>query len=540
MRPRLVTKFTLVTSAALLLVMVVFSWVNVRSLKAVFLQEAIKDVDNLSETIIRTTYYQMLENDRQRVYQMIREVGAQKGVEHIRLLNRDGMIIFSTEAKEIGTTLDKKAESCTGCHSGRKGQLPTSSMSRSRVFKDRRGRDVLSIARGIYGDRNCFTAACHFHSPRARLLGVLDVTVSLQGMMERMSTYRNGIVLFTVSLLSLLFLSLAVLIRRFIHRPVAKLVEHTRRLARGDLESRIQISSHDELGALAASFNRMALNLKKARDELRQWAATLESRVEERTEEIRKMQSELIQSEKLAALGELSSGIAHEINNPLTGILMFASLLLEDPRLDPALGKDLNTIVGETRRCAEIVHGLLDFSRKSVPRKMPASLNALLDKTLALVEHSAFFLNVQVRRRYDPALPALCLDPNQMEQVFMNIILNAAQAMPEGGLLTIETGVRELGPWGYARIGDNGCGIAPEHLEKIFDPFFSTKGTAGTGLGLAVSYGIVENHGGQIEVASRQGQGEGGGTVFTILLPLREEAEEEADEGSVAGPPAPR
>jgi two-component system NtrC family sensor kinase len=530
MRLRLLTKFTLVTSGALLLAMVVFSWVNVRSLKAVFLEEAIKDVDNLSETIIQTTYYQMLEDDRKRVYQMIREVGNQKGVEHIRLINKDGIIIFSTEKTEIGTVLDKKAEACNMCHGGKKPLLQASSMSRSRVFRDRKGKEVLGIAKGIYSDPSCLVAACHFHPPEAKLLGVLDVIVSLEDMNGRMTNHRNGIVVLTFSLLSILLLSLTALTQRFIHRPVEQLLDHTRKLAQGDLESRIEPSSGDELGELAASFNVMALNLKKAHDELREWAATLEIRVEERTEEIRKMQSELLQSEKLAALGEMSAGIAHEINNPLTGILMFASLLLDDPRLDPGLKKDLTTILGETRRCAEIVRGLLEFSRKSMPRKSLASVNTLLDKTLALVEHQAFFFNIEVLRNYDPSLPQILLDPNQIEQVLMNIILNAAQAMPEGGTLAIETGTREPGHWVCIRIGDNGCGISPEHLEKIFDPFFSTKGAQGTGLGLSVSYGIIENHGGQIEVESSQGVARG--TVFTILLPLEHGKEVQLREGN--------
>ncbi len=515
MRLRLLTKFILVTSCALLLAMVVFSWVNVRSLKAVFLQEAVKDVDNLSETIIQTTYYQMLENDRKRAYQMIKEVGTQKGIEHIRLINKDGIIIFSTDRPEIGTALDKKAEACNMCHSGKKTLLQASSMNRSRLFKDRQGKEVLGIARGIYSHPSCLAAACHFHPPQTKLLGVLDVIVSLEDLNTRMAHYRNGIALLTVSLLAILLLSLTALTRRFIHRPVEQLLEHTRKLAQGDLESRIETSSGDELGELSTSFNDMALNLKKAQNELRQWGATLEMRVEERTEEIRKMQSELLQSEKLAALGEMSAGIAHEINNPLTGILMFASLLLEDPRLEPELKKDLATILRETRRCAEIVRGLLEFSRKAVPCKSLQSINFLLDKTLSLVEHQAFFLNIKVERKYHAILPDLLIDPNQLEQVFMNVILNAAQAMPQGGTLTIETGTQQKGTWVYARIGDTGYGIVPDYLEKIFDPFFTTKGALGTGLGLSVSYGIVENHGGQIEVESRVGEG----TSFTIKLP---------------------
>ncbi|HKK01138.1 MAG TPA: ATP-binding protein [Desulfuromonadales bacterium] len=527
---RLLTKFTLVTSGALLLAMLFFSWNNVRSLKNFFLEEEIKNVDNLSETIIQTTHYQMLENDRKRVYQMIQEVGTQKGVEYIRLVNKDGFVIFSTDRAEIGTLLDKKADACNMCHGRGKPLLKASSMSRSRLFKDRKGKEVLGIAKGIYSDPSCLSAACHFHTPNAKLLGVLDVTVSLQSMNARIASYRHEIIILIVSLLGLLLLSLTILTHRLIHRPVRQFLNHTRRLASGDLESRIETSSGDELGELATSFNTMALNLKKARDELREWADTLEMRVEERTSEIKKIQSELLQSEKLAALGEMSAGIAHEVNNPLTGILMFASMLHEDPRLHPELKNDLLTILEETRRCAKIVRGLLEFSRKSLPQKVLTSVNDLLETVLELVEHQEFFFDIEVVRKYDPALPQTLLDPNQIEQVFMNIILNAAQAIPDGGRMTIETGIRPSSPWIFARIVDNGCGISGDHLEKIFDPFFSTKGAQGTGLGLSVSYGIVENHGGQIEVESCQE--ENNGTTFTVLLPILED-EDNQERGQV-------
>ncbi len=211
------------------------------------------------------------------------------------------------------------------------------------------------------------------------------------------------------------------------------------------------------------------------------------------------------------------AGIAHEINNPLTGILMYASLLARDTRLDPGLQGDLAIIVRETHRCSNIVRELLNFSRESLPDKTPGSVNRVMDFSLALVENQAYFHNIQITRLYDPQIPAIPMDSAQIQQVFLNILVNASQAMPEGGKLTIQTGVDPQTEEVFIWIGDTGCGIPPENLEKIFDPFFSTKGHQGTGLGLSVSYGIIENHGGRIEVESEPGVG----TVFQIRLPIR-------------------
>jgi two-component system NtrC family sensor kinase len=251
MRLRLLTKFTLVISATIMAAMVMFTLVSIGSLKRIFLEDAVKDVDNLSETLIQTTYYQMLEDDRKRVYQMIEEVGTQKGVEHIRLINKDGIVIFSTDHAEAGTVLDKNAEACNMCHTGMTPLMEASSMSRSRIFRDRSGKQVLGIAKGIYSDPSCLSADCHFHAPEAKLLGVLDVTVSLEEMSAQMVTYRNGIVFFTFSLLTILVLSLAALTQKVINRPVRLLLQHTRRLAAGDLESRVENTSGDEMGELA-------------------------------------------------------------------------------------------------------------------------------------------------------------------------------------------------------------------------------------------------------------------------------------------------
>ncbi|BCR06654.1 two-component sensor histidine kinase [Desulfuromonas versatilis] len=533
MRLKLITKYTLVTSGVLLLTMVAFAVINVKTLKDVFLREAIHDVDELSETIIRTTHYQMLEDDRKRVYQMIEEVGTQHGVEHIRLINKDGVINFSTENAEIGTLLDKNAEACSMCHAEDTPLTHASTMNRSRIFSDRAGKEVLGIAKGIYNQPACYTADCHVHPREAKILGVLDVIVSLEGMKLQTGAYRDNIIVLTFVLLLLIILSLVLATQQFVNQPVKKLLEHSEHLARGELDHRIELPARDELGELARSFNEMTGKLQATRQELKLWASTLETKVDERTQQIQQIQSKLVRSEKLASLGELVAGIAHEINNPLTGILMFASMIQNDERVDPSLQDDMEIIVRETQRCANIVRELLDFSRESVPQKKLESVTRIMEKTLALVRHQPAFHDIEILQNYGGPLPEVMVDPNQIEQVFMNILINASQAMPTGGTLSISTRLHPDGEFVTTRISDTGCGIPPEHLERIFDPFFTTKGHKGTGLGLSVSYGIVENHGGQIDIESEPGRG----TTFSIQLPLAPPDADSSGQDNAATPP---
>ncbi|MCK4509834.1 MAG: hypothetical protein KAU27_14895 [Desulfuromonadales bacterium] len=240
--------------------------------------------------------------------------------------------------------------------------------------------------------------------------------------------------------------------------------------------------------------------------------------------ELRKLlnvSDQLVRSEKLASLGQLVAGIAHEINNPLAGILIFANIFAEDQRLDENQRKDALTIVHETNRCADIVKRLLDFSRTSIPDKQLKSLSTIMESTLALVMHHANVNDVEIVRHYGVNLPDIEVDPTQIEQVFINLLVNACHAMPMGGRMTIVMRTDQERDLIVTTIEDTGQGISEENLGRIFDPFFTTKnqeldGVAGTGLGLSVSYGIIENHGGQIKVQSVVGHG----TVFTVELPI--------------------
>jgi two-component system NtrC family sensor kinase len=283
----------------------------------------------------------------------------------------------------------------------------------------------------------------------------------------------------------------------------------------------VENASRDEMGELAEAFNQMTASLKSARMEREEWGKNLEAKVAARTREIKQIQIQLIRSEKLVSLGRLVAGITHEINNPLTGILMFANLTCQSPHLDPALKSDIEVIINEAQRCAKIVRGLLDFSRESIPQKKPTSLNKVMDVTIALIGHQSSFHNIDILRDYQPDLPLIPVDENQMEQVFINILLNASQSMPNGGRIHIKT-YTEDAEYACLQVADTGAGIREEDMGKIFDPFFTTKSDKGTGLGLSVSFGIIERHGGKIEVQSKVNEG----TTFTIKLPLSPQGRE--------------
>jgi len=512
---RLATKLTVTRSLIIFATMAVFAYLCIASVEKMYLNEAIADADTLSETIIRSVNYHMLEDDRQRAYHMIEEISDHAGIETIRFFNHEGLISFSTAKSEVGTVLDANAEGCNWCHYQKPVVMEDPNAIHTRTFVNAAGNKVLGVTKDILNEPSCSTAECHAHPEEDIILGVLDIHISLEKMEAQVTSARNGVIGFTLGMIFTLAICLNLLINRLINRPVVELLEHTRALSRGDMSSRVERVRNDEFGELAEAFNDMTYNLEVAHDELTDWGNTLEHKVEERTKEIKQMQSKLVQSAKLASLGELVAGIAHEINNPLTGILTFSSMAANDPRLHPELKQDLEMIVGETERCARIVQNLLKASHDTVLDKRDDCVNRVMEHTLTLISKHPCLAEVNIIRNYEKNLPTCEIDPEQIEQVFMNIVLNAGQAMPDGGILRITSLCREN--FVEIEILDTGAGIEDEVIENIFDPFFTTKGrTKGTGLGLSISYGIVKNHGGHIDVHSQLGEG----TSFVIQLPL--------------------
>jgi len=353
-----------------------------------------------------------------------------------------------------------------------------------------------------------------------KIIGILYV-----GMLERPYIDTTNRVMLTFTLLAALCVVFLLVILYFatsrITDPLQKMVIATQEIARGDLSHKVEVLSRDEVGYLADSFNQMTDKLKTANLKLIGWGRTLEKKVEERTKELREMQAHLIQSEKLASLGKLAAGIAHEINNPLGGILIYSHLLLEDtPKKSPHY-ENLKKIVKETSRCKDIVKGLLEFARPKEPEMSQINLNEVVDRSLAIVEGQALFQNIKVNRTYASDIPKIVADGSQLQQVFMNIIINAAEAMNGKGTLSLSTSMDSEGGHIEARISDTGHGIKEEDKKRLFEPFFSTKEVGkGTGLGLAISYSIIQKHNGTIEVESQEGKG----STFTVKLPVREES----------------
>ena len=321
-----------------------------------------------------------------------------------------------------------------------------------------------------------------------------------------------GIAFVSILLLAVIaFLTTSRVVRRLGELSVA-----TGKVAGGDLTYRLRMKADDEIGRLGASFNRMTEELHKATERYRALMNTLEDKVREKTDQLRQAQDHLVQTEKLTSLGRFAAGIAHEVNNPLTSILLNGHLVAERLKEENPLQEHLRLIIDETTRCGTIVRGLLDFSRQTPPQKEPADVNEVVERTLLLLNSQIIMQQVQVETELERDLPELQLDVNQMQQVFANMILNALDAMPGGGRLIVRTRMPAAEGVVEVSLADTGRGISREHVSRIFDPFFTTKGTAGTGLGLSISYGIVRRHGGTIEVDSEPGKG----TTMIIHLPV--------------------
>ncbi len=315
-------------------------------------------------------------------------------------------------------------------------------------------------------------------------------------------------------------LLLCLIIYHFVTRPLSYLVDGMKRLSSGDMECRINLEGSDEIGMVARSFNNMSDELKEYKEKMENWTKSLEDEVQKKTAEIYKAQEHLINTEKLASLGRMAAGVAHEINNPLTGIVTFSHLMLKrTPPENTQDVEDINIIIDQAERCSKIIKGLLGFSRKTSSEKIMVNLNTLLENTLAMVRHQSRFYNIHFDLDMDSSLPEVNIDPNQIQQVLLNLLMNAADATEKKGKITLGTRQVEMDGARFVEVNvtDSGPGIPENIRSKIFEPFFTTKPVGkGTGLGLAVSYGIIKKHAGNLFIKDSPGSG----ASFCIQLPV--------------------
>jgi len=493
------------------------AWLSTRDLNRQLLDETRVGILRLVDTVKRSTRFDMMNSSREDVHRTIEEIGGQDGIEHVRIYNKEGVIVYSAAAEEIDRAVDRNAEACTQCHRAEQPLTHLEGPQRSRIFTGRGGNRVLAAIGVIQNEPGCSTVACHVHPESQKVLGVLDIGVSLADVDERVAAATTRGLLIGGASTVLVCLVVGAFVYRFVNRPVRRLLRGTQRVAGGDLDRLIPVDNGDEIGRLAESFNQMTRDLKQARSQLQGWARTLEEQVQEKTRDLEVAQAQVMRSEKLSSLGILAAGVAHELNSPLTGILTFAHLLLPTTAEGSQERADLELIVNETQRCATIIRQLLDFSHETEPETKRSSVNGVLRRALSLVERQALFHDIRVEQHLDGALPPLDLDSSQMEQVFLNLLMNAAEAMPDGGTLTLESRLDAATDTVQVVVRDTGVGIPPENLGRVFDPFFTSKEPGkGTGLGLAVTYGILQRHGGGVTVESEPGQG----TTFTITLPV--------------------
>jgi len=615
------TRLILAVSFTVIVIIGVFAYFNIESHSNNLISEVERHANQLSETVKNTMQFDMLLNNRDHIARVIKTVAKEDGIKYIRIFNKKGEIIYSTDSTQLGLMLDKKAESCYACHSENEPLQKLSINERTRIFKlNSDSSSTLGVINPIYNEQSCWNADCHAHSSEQTVLGVLDITVDLKEVERLTNNSKRDVALFALIAIVVIAIILRVLVKFLIQKPVRELLQATNYVAVGNLSHRINSSRKDEIGKLADSFDNMTVKLAETR-------------------------MQLFQSDKMASIGRLAAGVAHEINNPLTGVLTYSSFLLKRVKNNPEMKADLEVIVRETKRSREIVKGLLDFSRQSTPKKGTVEVAEVIDNTLAVVSNQLKIKHIILEKQYDKKIPQIMADANQIQQVFLNLIINSIDAIGNaGGTISIATKEIFLSPYGTfqirnamcpnghslmdekhkidglpsiklkakssqnegfinldpiygkhqhhygiqfkeneiinlfcpqcgvslldetqksptcgapvynliipdngkvegctrfnchwqkwdavdiagdidfveIKISDTGSGIDPKYLNKIFEPFYSTKGQQGTGLGLSVIWGIINNHKGKISVDSTLNEG----TTFTIHLPVRYE-----------------
>jgi two-component system NtrC family sensor kinase len=469
------------------------------------MDQIVANAKRTNHLIKGSTYYSMLKNQKEDVAQIIATLGQQPGVEGIRVYNKKGIIAFSTDAAELGQTVDLKAEQCTVCHRSERPLDYIPDSTRPRIFTSPKGYRVLALIDPIRNEPACAQPACHPPPSEQKILGVLDAKLSLAQVDQNLAQSRDRMILYSILAMILIELFTGLFIWRMVHSRVQRLAEGTRQVADGNLDFRLKVWGRDEISRLSSSFNQMVADLQHAQRELKQ------------------AQEQMVQVAKMASMGKLAATVAHEINNPLGGVLTYNKLLhrrLSDGPLSDeerkTLADQLELVIAEIKRCGNIVRNMLHFTKGADYLFEATDLHAVISKSLFIIAHHLEINGIKLMKQLLAADPHLVGNQNQLQQALIALFINAVEAMPPGGTLTVATEEADDGQALRLRVEDTGKGISREIQAQIFEPFFTTKeDTHGVGLGLSVVYGIVQGHQGRIEVDSEVGRG----TAFIITLP---------------------
>jgi two-component system NtrC family sensor kinase len=524
-------KFVIVVSLVIVASMLIISGYLIKRQNEIYRTELEKRGRALAANLAYNAEYGVILESNEELDNLIKGVARSNDIIYVVIKDKSGRVLAETggnlikgakkkgDREESNTTLGKFERTCYISKEGVEFLELTHPVETVRQ----------SISRENLGTVYGYPAEADAYS--TEVIGEVSVCLTFSNLNREItkSTTASTLLTFMVVLSAIILMTAFV---KVITRPIESLARVTDQISKGDLGRTVDIARRDEIGLLAESFNRMIESLKRSQEEIEEYNRTLEEKIIERTRELEEAQAQLIQSEKMVAIGQLAAGVAHELNNPLGGILGYAQFTLEKFQNKSASDiseKDIESykrylrdIEAQSRRCKAIVQNLLKFSRTSQSVDFSeVNVNAVIEDTLTFVEHQLMMSQIKLSKNLETNLPKIKGNPSQLQQVFTNIILNAMHASQPGGQITLMSRLAPpLGEFhGAVEIifSDEGKGISEEHLLKIFEPFFTTKDVGkGTGLGLSVSYGIVKEHGGEIRVESKPDEG----TVFTVIIPL--------------------
>ncbi len=527
------TQFIVPISIMLVLSMLVISGYLIRRQSESYLRELESRGQTIAQMLAINAESGVLFGNPRELENTLRVIAEFNVVQYASIVNRDGKLLAEV-GQRAGTELNTQAS------------LPmledSTSGVRSRYVTDTTGSDILVVAVPVLTHKTTMdmehlgiTDGVNLSEAGAddvEEIGTIELWLSTATVSQSIQEAQMAVIFLTVFVLLFAVLVIAVIVSAITH-PLTDLVTVTDQVAKGDLNQKVEIDRGDEIGHLARTFNEMIVSLRQSRDEIEQYNRTLEGKIIDRTRQLEEAQNALIQSEKMSAIGQLAAGVAHELNNPLGGILGYAQFTLEklqknDPtkttsREVESYIRYITDIEVQARRCKQIVQNLLRFSRSSRTLELePVDLNKVIEETVTFMEHQLHMNQIELKLELEPALPLVQGNAGQLQQVFTNLLINAMHASKSGSSITIVSryspSVGEFGGAVELHFIDQGHGIAQENVKKIFEPFFTTKEIGkGTGLGLSISYGIIKEHGGEITVTSEVGRG----TTFTIVLSVQ-------------------
>lgn len=520
---KLSVKLILVISGILLTNLALYTFFTTSRLESELTQVYSQNAYYLSDVIKKSTRYSMLLNRSEDVRHIINTIGTGKDVIRIRIYSNTGNIIFSTDSTETSRSAGNNAEGCNICHTKSQALTNVQMQNRIRFYTDPDGTKSIELINSINNEKDCYNSGCHAQQADQDILGVLDVVISIDPLEKIIKSNKRNIMYSSIAVTVIVSVFCVFFISVMVNRPIMKINKGIREIGKGRLDYKIPIDSNDELGHMAYRFNEMSAKLDTAYKEIKDWSETLNVKVTEKTDELKKIHNHVIQIEKLASLGKLSATVAHELNNPLEGILTYSKLiskqlqkLQKDNEYEKVLGY-LTMISDESSRCGKIVKDLLIFSHRDEEMFTREDAHGIIRKSLSLIRHYLQLHTIEAEENYAAPHSVIICNPQNIQQALLALFMNAIEAMNYNGKLIVETASDDKDI--IIRIKDTGPGIQPKDLPYIYDPFYTTKTEGkGTGLGLAVVYGILNHHKGSVEVENTSPEG----TVFRITLPLPE------------------